>query len=80
MARSGLRGGLLRDQRAGVRRRLGPLRFFVEVWLELRRAEWPTRKESFRLTGIVIALASAIAVALGLIDFVFNLLGRSFLG
>jgi preprotein translocase subunit SecE len=56
------------------------VQFFVEVWMELRRAEWPTRKESFRLTGIVIALAAAIAVALGIIDFVFNLLGRSFLG
>lgn len=48
--------------------------------MELRRAEWPTRKESFRLTGIVIALATAIAVALGFIDFLFNILGRSFLG
>ena len=80
MARSGLRGGILRDQRTGARRRLGPVQFFVEVWMELRRAEWPTRKESFRLTGIVIALAAAIAVTLGIIDFLFNLLGRSFLG
>ena len=56
------------------------MQFFVEVWMELRRAEWPARRESFRLTGIVIALAAAIAVVLGIIDFMFNLLGRSFLG
>ena len=80
MARSGSRGGLLRDQRATGLRRIGPLQFFGEVWTELRRAEWPTRPESFRLTGIVIALAGAIAVVLGVIDFLFNVLGRFFLG
>jgi preprotein translocase SecE subunit len=48
--------------------------------MELRRAEWPTRREAIRLTGIVIALAGVIALALGFIDFVFNILGRSFLG
>jgi len=63
-----------------AQRRLFRWRFLAEVWGELRKAEWPTREEAIRLTGIVIAIAIAVGVILGSIDLVFNLLGGAVLG
>lgn len=45
------------------------IQFFREVWVELQKVVWPTRKEALKLTAIVIAFSLAVAVFLGLIDF-----------
>jgi preprotein translocase subunit SecE len=47
------------------------IRFFGEIFGELRKVSWPTRQESTRLTVLVIALSATIGVFLGLIDMFF---------
>ena len=46
--------------------------YFQESRLEFKRVNWPTRQETIRLTGMVIALSLIFAVFLGLLDMVFN--------
>lgn len=77
MARQSLRSGPLRQPVAAARRRLFRWQFLAEVWGELQKAEWPTRQEGMRLTGIVIAISVAVGFVLGGIDFLFNLLARA---
>ena len=45
------------------------VQFFREVWIELQKVVWPTRKAALKLTGIVIAFSLAVALFLGLVDF-----------
>jgi len=45
--------------------------FFQESRQELKRVNWPTPRETARLTGIVIGLAVGVAVFLGALDFLF---------
>ena len=45
------------------------IRFFKEVYAELRKVVWPTRKETIRYTGIVIAFSLGVAIILGAADF-----------
>ena len=81
MARSALdRSPLLRQTAGAARRRLFQWRFFAEVYGELRKAEWPTREEAIRLTGIVIAIALSIGALLGAIDAGFSFIGGYVLG
>jgi len=47
------------------------VRFFAEVFSELRKVTWPTRQVATRLTLLVIALSATIGVFLGLIDMLF---------
>ena len=46
--------------------------YFQESRLEFKRVNWPTRQETIRLTGMVIALSLVFAVFLGVLDMVFN--------
>ena len=46
-------------------------RYFREVRGELRKVTWPTRDESRRLTGVVIAVTIAFALFFWALDFVF---------
>lgn len=41
---------------------------------ELRRVVWPTRKETVRNTLLVIAISLGVAVFLGVVDFLLNLI------
>ena len=65
MARSGnpLRGMLEEGQ---VRRR-GRLAFFVEIISELAKDTWPDRQTTWRLTLLVIGVATVMGVFLGVI-------------
>jgi len=49
-----------------------PIRFLGEIISELRKVNWPTRQEAWRLTTLVIVIALVIGAALGLIDMGFN--------
>ena len=53
-------------------RRGSPVRFFQDTIAELRKAVWPTRQETIRLTYTVILIAGVIAVILGVLDYVFS--------
>ena len=55
-------------------------RFVTEAAAELRRVTWPTRQETMRLTIMVIAVAGAVGVFLGIIDVVFSRLFDVWLG
>ena len=79
MARSGnsLRGMLEEGQ---VRRR-GRLTFFVEIYSELAKVTWPDRQTTWRLTLLVIAVATVMGVFLGVIwdSLLTSLVERVFL-
>ena len=61
-------------------RRAFSFRFFGEVYSELRRVTWPTREETTRLTVMVLAVAAAVGVFLGLVDIGFSRLMGVILG
>ena len=53
--------------------------FFGEARQEFKRINWPTFGETRKLTLIVIGLSLAVAVFLGLLDFVFGSLLSKFI-
>jgi preprotein translocase subunit SecE len=46
--------------------------FMRDAYAELRKAHWPTREQTIRLTGLVVAISLLMAMLLGLADFVFS--------
>ena len=57
---------------AEVARRAFSLRFVGETLSELRRVTWPSRQETVRLTIMVISVAGAIGLFLGIVDVGFG--------
>jgi len=55
-----------------VARRTINFRFIGETASELRRVTWPTRQEALRLTLMVITVAAAMGLILGVVDLVFS--------
>lgn len=53
-------------------------KFFEEARVEFRHVNWPTRDEAMRLTAIVIGLSLGLALFLGLFDYVFTTVVKSF--
>ena len=52
---------------------LNPIRrYFRETFGELRKVHWPTWPEARTLTAVVFATMAAMAVFLGLFDFLFG--------
>lgn len=43
--------------------------FLQEVWAELKKVYWPTRKEVSAATMVVVSVVIVIAFFLGLVDF-----------
>lgn len=53
------------------------VRFFSEVWEELGKVTWPTRKEAIRMTLTVIIVSAIIAFFIGGLDVILtNFIGR----
>lgn len=52
--------------------------FLHEVWVELKKTTWPTWEEAWRLTMVVVGVIIAIAVYMGVIDFVLTWATRRF--
>ena len=48
------------------------VRYFRETRGEIRKVTWPTRQESWRLTGIVLGVTVATAAFLWLFDSIFS--------
>jgi preprotein translocase subunit SecE len=46
--------------------------FFKEVKMEIKKVNWPTKKETIRYTLIVIGISIAVAIYLGGLDFIFT--------
>jgi preprotein translocase subunit SecE len=47
--------------------------YFQESYHELRKVAWPTRKEVFQNTLLVVVISLAVAIFLGILDYLFNL-------
>lgn len=45
--------------------------FLKDVRIELKKVSWPNRRETFRLTAVVILISVVLAAFLGLLDFGF---------
>ena len=43
--------------------------FFKEAWQELKKVYWPSRKETYAATLIVIVVVLLISVFLAVVDF-----------
>ena len=46
--------------------------FLEDIFAELKKVTWPTRQETAYLTTVVIIVAVAAGIVLGLVDVVFN--------
>lgn len=49
------------------------IRYFKETRAELRKVTWPTRDETRTLTGIIVAVTVAMAIFLGFLDYIFQI-------
>ena len=52
--------------------------FIREVIVELKKTTWPTPKEAWRLTTVVLGVIIAIAIYVGAIDFVLSWATKKF--
>jgi len=48
------------------------VRYLKETRAELRKVTWPSREEAINLTIIVVAVTTAMAAFLGVIDYLFS--------
>jgi len=55
------------------------LTFLNEVRMEMKKINWPTKKQTIRYTLIVIGVSVAVAAFLGGLDFIFNILITKFI-
>lgn len=54
----------------------GIANYITSTRAEIQKVTWPTRQESLRLSGIVIAVTVVSSIALGLLDFLYGELFR----
>ena len=65
---------ILKGFEQGFKRIIGYLK---DVRFEMRKVSWPTKRETFRYTLIVIFVSLIVAIFLGALDFIFiTLLNR----
>lgn len=48
------------------------VQFLSEVIVELKKTTWPTPKEAWRLTTVVLGVLIVIGIYVGLVDFVLS--------
>lgn len=53
--------------------------FFKEVWVEMKRVSWLSRKEVLRYTLIILAVTIVVAAFLGGLDFIFTSIIKKFI-
>jgi preprotein translocase subunit SecE len=54
--------------------------FFQEAWQELKKVHWPSRKETYAATLVVIVVVVLVSVYLAMIDFVLTKAIQAFIG
>lgn len=52
--------------------------FLHEVWAELKKTTWPTPKEAWRLTSVVLGVIISMAIYVGAIDFILSWVTKKF--
>jgi preprotein translocase subunit SecE len=50
----------------------GVRRYFAETIGELRKVNWPTRREAWYLTGVVLVVTGVMSALLGSFDYLFS--------
>ena len=55
------------------------VQYFKESYEELKKVQWPTKKEVWNYTLVVIVLSGLVALFLGGLDFIFLKLAETFL-
>jgi len=59
--------------RAALRKKPNAIvRFFRETVAELKKVNWPTRKEATQLTVIVLLVVIVMSTLLGVLDYLFS--------
>jgi len=53
--------------------------FLKEVRLEMKKVNWPTRKEAVKYTLIIIGVSVVVAAFLGGLDYIFTTLLNKFI-
>jgi len=53
--------------------------FFREVWVEMKRVSWLSRKDIIKYTIIVLGVTAAVAAFLGGLDYIFTEIIRLFI-
>ncbi|HPN54427.1 MAG TPA: preprotein translocase subunit SecE [Candidatus Moranbacteria bacterium] len=53
--------------------------FLQEAKEELFKVNWPTKKQTIKYTGLVVAVSLAVAAFLGGLDFVFSYVLKTFI-
>jgi preprotein translocase subunit SecE len=71
-------GSLKDEERIEVA--VDPARFVREVRSEIAKVTWPSRRETLVSTGLVIAMAAAIAIFFLIVDQVIGLGVRALFG
>jgi len=56
---------------AFIERIIGYLR---EVWVELNRVDWPSRRELISMTIVVVVVLTVMAIYLGIFDYIYTVL------
>jgi preprotein translocase subunit SecE len=56
------------------------IEFLKESWQELKRVHWPSVRETYSATLIVIAVVLAVSLFLGVVDFLLSWLMSHLLG
>jgi preprotein translocase subunit SecE len=46
--------------------------FLSEVWAELKKVHWPSRKETYAATVVVLVITALVAVYLGIVDYLIS--------
>lgn len=54
------------------------IKYIKESIVELKKVTWPSKKETYRYTFLVIGISLLVAAFLGTLDFFFNI-GLEFL-
>jgi len=49
-----------------------PITFLKEVRREISNVSWPSKKETFRLTGIIVSVSLIVSIFIGVLDFIFT--------
>jgi preprotein translocase subunit SecE len=48
------------------------INFLKEAKEELKKVSWPSRKQTFRYTLVVIGVSLSVAIFLGVLDLIFS--------
>ncbi len=48
------------------------INYLKESTEEMKKVTWPTKKETYNYTWLVIGISIGVAIFLGILDFIFN--------